>query len=1070
MPDAGQTRQFSLRRGIWRIALALLILVLTAVIGGWLSRERIAGNLIDDQLAQTGVEATYDIVSIGAQQQVIENLVIGDPAAPDLTAERVVANIEYGFVSAGIGRIEVTGARLFGSYRDGQVSFGALDPLLFAETEEPAGLPEFDVRLVDARGRIETDFGVVGLKLDGEGLLSDGFAGKLAATAPGIGTDECSTRTATLYGDLTTPGGVPRFSGPVRVRDVSCSGARLSRADVAADLALDTGFTALDGNFDLAASGLSGFDFSSETLSGTADLTWRGGELTFRHDLTAEGLASPYGALAQLTADGILRSAGEPLRSDWSARFEGEGASLPLENNSALSDAITAAEGTFAASLLDKLQSNLARSADGGRIAADLTIRQSEDGMTLIVPEARLRANSGETLVAVSRLSWTTGGRLSANLATGGEGLPRITGRMEQVGGDALALRLEMEEYSAGADRLAVPQLLVRSQADGSIAFDGFVTASGAIPGGTINSLAVPLKGAVSSNGQIAVGQQCTPVRFAQLSYFDLALDGQAVNVCPQAGQPIVAYDETLRIGAQTGELAIEGDIAGSPLMITTANTRLSYPGEFALAGLSAVIGEQDNAVRLTAAEFQGAFDDLIGGTFADGTAKLDVVPLDLDQIAGSWRYEDGVFLLGDGAFRLTERTEADALPRFEPLFARDATLALNGNSITANARMREPETDRLIVTTDIQHDLGSGAGQAVLNVPGVVFDSILQPDQLSYLASGVIADADGTIAGDGLIRWTADDLTSTGAFSTERFDFAAAFGPVSSVRGTMRFSDLLAITTEPGQVLEVGSVNPGIEVLSGRVVYGLRDGQVLNVEDARWPFMGGELILRPVTLDYGESGGARYVFEIVGLDAATFVSQMELTNLGATGTFDGTVPVVFDTIGNGRIEGGLLISRQPGGNVAYIGDLTYEDLGAMGNYAFQALRSLDYSQMSIGLNGDLAGEIVTNFQFDGVSQGEGTTQNFVTRRLASLPIRFKVNVRSENFYELSTVVRSFFDPEYLGNPVDRGLFNNEAGRFVPINPGPNPPQPAPSTQDDAGAATRPNESPVQPPESEEMQ
>ncbi|MEM8725509.1 MAG: YdbH domain-containing protein, partial [Pseudomonadota bacterium] len=1040
------------------------------VIGGWLSRERIAGNLIDDQLAESGLEATYDIVSIGPQQQVIENLVIGDAAAPDLTAERVVASVEYGFLRAGLGQIEVTGARLYGSYRDGELSFGALDPLLFAETEEPPRLPELDVKLVDARGLIDTDYGAVGLKLDGEGLLSDGFAGKLAATAPGLGSEGCAAGTATLYGDLTTPGGVPRFSGPVRLRDAACSGVALASADIAADLALDTSFTAVDGNFDITASGLTGFDASSESIGGTADLTWRDGELTFQHDLTVQGLASPYGSLAQMTVNGLLRSAGEPLRSDWSARFDGEGASLPLSDNSALSDARAATEGTFAASLLAKLQSNLARSANNGRIAADLTLRQSEDGTTLIVPEARLRASSGHTLVAVSRLSWTTGGRLSANLVTGGEGLPRITGRMEQVGGGALALRLEMDEYRAGDDHLAVPQLLVRSEAEGDIAFDGFVTAGGAIPDGMIEGLQVPLKGKVSPNGEVAVGQECTAVRFGRAAYFDLTVDGQTLTLCPQDGQPIIAYREKLQIGARSGALQIEGDISGSPLTITAANGRLGYPGDFALENLSAVIGEDDNAARLTAAAFQGVFDDIIGGTFAYGTAQLDVVPLDLDQLGGNWRYEDGIFLLDQGAFRLTERTEAGALPRFEALFARDATLALDGNAITANARMREPDADRLIVEAAIQHDLGSGAGQAALDVPGIVFDDALQPDQLSYLASGVIAEAAGTITGDGLIRWTADDLTSTGAFTTENFDFAAAFGPVTSVRGTMRFADLLAITTEPGQVLEVGSVNPGIEVLSGRVVYDLKDGQVLNVEDARWPFMGGELILRPVTLDYGETGGARYVFEIVGLDAATFVSQMELTNLGATGTFDGTVPVVFDTIGNGRIEGGLLISRQPGGNVAYIGDLTYEDLGAMGNYAFQALRSLDYSQMSIGLNGDLAGEIITNFQFDGVSQGEGTTQNFVTRRLASLPIRFKVNVRSENFYELSTVVRSFFDPEYLGNPIDRGLFNNEAGRFVPINPAPEPPPPGREPQDEAGEATRPDESPVQPPESEEMQ
>jgi translocation and assembly module TamB len=167
----------------------------------------------------------------------------------------------------------------------------------------------------------------------------------------------------------------------------------------------------------------------------------------------------------------------------------------------------------------------------------------------------------------------------------------------------------------------------------------------------------------------------------------------------------------------------------------------------------------------------------------------------------------------------------------------------------------------------------------------------------------------------------------------------------------------------------------------------------------------------------------------------------MELTNLSATGIFDGTVPIVFDANGRGRIDGGALQARPGGGNIAYVGELTYEDLGTMGNYAFSALRSLDYRQMSVGLGGQLDGEIITSFQFDGVRQGAGTSQNFVTRRLAKLPIRFKVNVRSENFYQLATMVRSFWDADYLGNPVDQGLLKAEDGRFVAPGTSVQPPE-----------------------------
>jgi hypothetical protein len=353
-----------------------------------------------------------------------------------------------------------------------------------------------------------------------------------------------------------------------------------------------------------------------------------------------------------------------------------------------------------------------------------------------------------------------------------------------------------------------------------------------------------------------------------------------------------------------------------------------------------------------------------------------------------------------------------------------------------------------------ITHDLGTAIGRAGLDVPGITFDTRFQPEDLSYLSKGVIALADGKVTGEGQIDWTADAITSGGRFSTDGFDFGAAFGPVRGLQGTVVFTDLINLTTAPDQTVTISAINPGVEVLAGKVQFELVDGTRLSLKDARFPFMGGELQMRPLVMDFSQPEERRYIFEITGLDAATFVTEMELTNLAATGTFDGTVPIVFDQDGNGRIEGGLLIARPGGGNIAYIGDLTYEDLGAMGNYAFSALRSLDYRQMQVGLGGDLAGEIITNFDFDGVRQGAGTSQNFITRRLAKLPIRFKVNVRSENFYELSIVARTFFNPELLGNPVRRGLGTVVNGRFVP-NPRPDP--------------AAPTAKPVQPPESDDQ-
>jgi translocation and assembly module TamB len=129
------------------------------------------------------------------------------------------------------------------------------------------------------------------------------------------------------------------------------------------------------------------------------------------------------------------------------------------------------------------------------------------------------------------------------------------------------------------------------------------------------------------------------------------------------------------------------------------------------------------------------------------------------------------------------------------------------------------------------------------------------------------------------------------------------------------------------------------------------------------------------------------------------------------SGVFDGTLPMVFDQEG-GRIVGGWLVSRKGGGEVSYLGQLTYEEMGTMANFAFGALSSIRFDEMQIGVDGNIGGEVVTEVRFRGLQQGSLAQRNFITRQLAKLPIEFNVRIQAE-FLSLIGNLRGLYDGEY---------------------------------------------------------
>jgi hypothetical protein len=508
------------------------------------------------------------------------------------------------------------------------------------------------------------------------------------------------------------------------------------------------------------------------------------------------------------------------------------------------------------------------------------------------------------------------------------------------------------------------------------------------------------------------------------------------VTLCPAPGGPILRMGPGgTRIAAGASRLDLAGRLGETPIRLASGPVGFAAPGTLSARAVEVTLGREGAASRFQLAGLTARIGKDVAGRFEGTDVKLAGVPLDLLGAAGSWRYAAGALTLAEGAFRLVDR-RPDA--RFQPLAGRGGTLSLKNNIILANALLAEPTSGREVLRLTLRHDLGSGAGRADLSVPGIAFDDRVQPVTLTRLALGVVANVRGSVRGEGAIAWTSAATTSGGRFTTDALDFAAAFGPVTGASGTIVFTDLLNLVTAPDQRLHIASINPGIEATDGEVRYELRPNSQIAVLGGQWPFLDGTLTLEPTALNLGIAEVRRYTLRVAGIDAAKFVERLDVPNMAATGRFDGVLPLVFDEDG-GRIEGGQLNSRPPGGNVSYVGALTYKDLSTMANFAFDALKSLDYREMRIAMDGAIAGEIVTRVRFTGVSQGAGAKQNFLTRRIAHLPIQFNINLRAP-FYQLITSFKSLYDPAYVKDPRGLGLIDAQGKPLAPALPTPPPP------------------------------
>jgi hypothetical protein len=1143
----------------WIYAGLGLVMVAPLVMGVlWAQRKPIAHNYLQNYLEDKGVKAKFDIKEIGTRFQRIENLVLGDPRNPDLTAEWAEIDTVANFSGINIGAIRAKGVRLRGAYRDGKVSFGALDQLRSTSTKKSDGFPDMDVMIADARVGLDTDFGQVGMRFDGKGNFGSTFTGKLALTAPSLIRDDCKGEGAEAWLDLGIKDKKLSVKGPVRAATVQCGETRADGVVLSLDGNINDRFESGGGFFEAKVAQLASAQAMLDNVSFWTDFGGNTRSISGKMKLDVGQSRLPQAQLG-MTAIGASYQLKRDGDNGWNVFANGtvnaDNARPDARALARMTKFRSAGDGTPAAPLVTQLGRAIEGLGRGSRAKARFDLAHQNGNGRFTLNGVEVVSKSGAVLTMAGRdpvrYLWRDGGLMVAGQARlQGGGFPASTVSLASSDG-RFSGTATIAPLTAGQTRLALSPVRFDLGPNGT-SVDTTATFDGAMNGIKLAGLQVPLSlnpGASPFNG-------CRTISLNRLVMAGASFDPLSLNTCisgntVQVSQPrasgryqnapfrfagqSVSFDMTRKIADIAG-LNVSGSMNGSAFSATAkraqvnASTQLATidapeikarygkapvtikgqsaqfaNGIFVLknpyahgsaSGMSGTLVSNDlrydtkaqalsaSAIRLNgragrspfslnAAQLTGAGRDFAlqnavvsygegasrsalnlsqlkgrmgaggaSGNFTGGLINIANVPVNMERGAGQWQFGKGALSLNGVSLALSDRLAA---PRYVPMQMRDFGMNVSRQGVKGAGGLFEPSTGTRIGAVDLDHSWLWGNGGLSLTVPGLTFTPELQPEQLTSLTKGKIANVAGTVKGTGNILWSSrDGVWSTGRFSTDGMDLAAAFGPVRQMKGTIEFDDLLNLVTAPGQTVEIAEINSGVQVTDGLIKYQLLPGLKAKVEGGRWPFSGGELFLEPTVLDLSETAERRLTFRVVGLDAAKFINQLELENIAATGTFDGVLPMIFDSQG-GRIEAGNMIVRDEGGTLSYISEVSQENLGTYGMIAFDALKSLKYKRLAIDLGGPLDGEMVTKIRLNGVNQAEivpGRARYKLpipikVSGLTGIPFLFNITIKAP-FRGLIKMGRDFQNPnDLIKETVDkeRARLEAEAQKQNPDNP-----------------------------------
>jgi translocation and assembly module TamB len=333
--------------------------------------------------------------------------------------------------------------------------------------------------------------------------------------------------------------------------------------------------------------------------------------------------------------------------------------------------------------------------------------------------------------------------------------------------------------------------------------------------------------------------------------------------------------------------------------------------------------------------------------------------------------------------------------PLYQPLTA-DLDATLNGADFNMTGPLRLASNGITVADTLLRLDVTQLSGMAALESRDLQFEpGGLQPWRLSDRLRGIFTDARGGLAASARFDIVKGKISGTGDVSVSAFGFQTTrLGRVQGVNGKVAFSELLALTTEPGQTISVERLNPGVPLENGQITFQLVEGTQFRVESAAFPFAGGTLALPPFAWSLG---GETQNIEVTAesIDLSKLVEVLKLPNTRATGTVSGRFPIDVDGT-NILVRDARLKADATGGYISYQGSAgdSAGEADPNAKMAFEALKDFDFTVLELGLDGNVRDRMTISLILEGKSR-KGIAYGAGNQVLTGQPFLFNITVDS---------------------------------------------------------------------------